>query len=161
MALHQAALLHDVGKIAVPDDILRKPGTLTAEEMDVMKQHVSLGGILVRDLVNAELVADGVRYHHERWDGQGYPEGLTEDEIPLIARVVAIADAYSAMTTSRPYRRALSPATALSRLSAARGSQLDPRLVDIFVLAMESQSEPPVPSDDRSPSFWLQAEAVA
>lgn len=159
-ALHQAALLHDVGKIAVPDDVLRKPGPLTADEMEVMKQHVLLGGVLVRDLASAEQVVDGVRYHHERWDGTGYAEGLADEAIPLIARIIAVADAYSAMTTSRPYRRALSPSAALERLSRAAGSQLDPRLVDVFVLAMEASPEPPMPSDARAPSAWL-AEANA
>ena len=154
-AIHSASLLHDVGKITVPDDILRKPGHLTPEEMDVVKQHVALGGMLVRDLANAEAVADAVRHHHERWDGAGYPDGLAGEDISLMARIVAVADAFSAMTTSRPYRHALTPAVALERLSAAAGSQLDPRLVDVFVLAMETQAEPPLPSDARLPSFWL------
>ena len=154
-ALHSASLLHDVGKIAVPDDILRKPGHLTPEEMEVVKQHVELGGMLVRDLASAEVVADGVRHHHERWDGSGYPDGLAGEEISLFARIIAVADAFSAMTTSRPYRHALTTGVALERLSAAAGTQLDPRLVDVFVLAMETQAEPPMPSDARLPSFWL------
>lgn len=160
-ALHHAALLHDVGKIAVPDAILRKPGPLTADEMEVMKQHVLLGGVLVRDLANADLVVDGVRHHHERWDGSGYPDGLGGEEIPLLARVIAVADAFSAMTTSRPYRRALSPDVALQRVAAGAGSQFDPRLADVFVLAMESHAEPPLPSDVRAPSLWLAAEPAA
>ena len=154
-ALHQAALLHDVGKIAVADDILRKPGALTSDEMEAMKQHVVLGSILVRELSAADLVIDGVRHHHERWDGRGYPDRLKGDEIPLIARVIGVADAFSAMTTTRPYRRALTAQVALQRLSAAAGSQLDPRMVDVFILAMESQAEPPIPSDAREPSVWL------
>jgi diguanylate cyclase (GGDEF)-like protein/putative nucleotidyltransferase with HDIG domain len=154
-ALHSASLLHDVGKIAVPDAILRKPGHLTPEEMEVVKQHVAIGGMLVRDLANAEVVADGVRHHHERWDGSGYPDGLAGEEISLVARIIAVADAFSAMTTSRPYRHALTPGVALERLSTAAGTQLDPRLVDVFVLAMETQAEPPLPSDSRLPSFWL------
>ena len=154
-ALHKASLLHDVGKIAVPDDILRKPGHLTPEEMDVVKQHVELGGMLVRDLADADVVADGVRHHHERWDGTGYPAELEGERIPLIARIIAVADAFSAMTTSRPYRHALAQSVALERLGRAAGTQLDPRLVDVFVLAMESRAEPPVPSDSRLPSFWL------
>jgi diguanylate cyclase (GGDEF)-like protein/putative nucleotidyltransferase with HDIG domain len=161
VALHQASLLHDVGKIAVPDDILRKPASLAPEEMDVMKQHVELGAVLVRDLADAEVVADGVRFHHERWDGSGYVEGLSGEEIPLIARIIAVADAFSAMTTSRPYRRALRAGVALERLTAAAGTQLDPRLVDVFVLAMESQVDPPLPSDSRAPSFWLVGEQAA
>jgi diguanylate cyclase (GGDEF)-like protein/putative nucleotidyltransferase with HDIG domain len=161
VALHQASLLHDVGKIAVPDDILRKPGPLTSDEMDVMKQHVELGSVLVRDLANAEIVADGVRHHHERWDGSGYDHGLAGEEIPLIARIIAVADAFSAMTTSRPYRRALSSGIALERMTAAAGTQLDPRLVDVFVLAMESRADSPQPSDSRAPAFWLGWEEAA
>jgi HD-GYP domain-containing protein (c-di-GMP phosphodiesterase class II) len=120
-----------------------------------VKQHVELGGMLVRDLANAEVVADGVRHHHERWDGSGYPDGLAGEEISLLARIIAVADAFSAMTTSRPYRHALRQSVALERLSSAAGTQLDPRLVDVFVLAMETQAEPPLPSDARLPSFWL------
>lgn len=160
-ALREAALLHDVGKIAVPDALLRKPGQLTDAEMEVMKQHVVLGAVLVRDLSAAQLVVDGVRHHHERWDGSGYPSALEADEIPLIARIISVADAFSAMTTTRPYRRALSPIIALERLSEAAGSQLDPRLVDVFILAMESQPDPPVPSDSRAPAAWLPAETAA
>jgi diguanylate cyclase (GGDEF)-like protein/putative nucleotidyltransferase with HDIG domain len=161
VALHQASLLHDVGKVAVPDDILRKPASLTSEEMDIVKRHVELGAVLVRDLENAEIIADGVRFHHERWDGSGYAEGLAGEDIPLIARIIAVADAFSAMTTSRPYRRALGPGVALERLTAGAGTQLDPRLVDVFVLAMESHADPPLPSDSRAPSFWLVAEEAA
>lgn len=155
-AIHRAALLHDVGKIAVPNDILRKPGMLTSEEMEIMKQHVTLGGALVRDLDDGELVAEGVLHHHERWDGGGYAAGLSGEGIPLIARIIAVGDAFSAMTTSRPYRRALESGEALHRLIDAAETQLDPRLVDVFVLAMESQSDPPHPSDERQPTHWLE-----
>ena len=155
-AIHRAALLHDVGKIAVPNDILRKPGPLTSEETEIMKQHVLLGGALVRDLDDGELVAEGVLHHHERWDGAGYASGLSGEGIPLIARIIAVGDAFSAMTTSRPYRRALDTGEALQRLVGAADTQLDPRLVDVFVLAMESQRDPPNPSDERQPTHWLQ-----
>lgn len=158
--IHRAALLHDVGKISVPNDILRKPGPLTREEMEIMKQHVLLGGALVRDLDDGELVAEGVLHHHERWDGAGYASGLSGEGIPLIARIIAVGDAFSAMTTSRPYRRALATGEALQRLVAAADSQLDPRLVDVFVLAMESQPDPPHPCDERQPTHWLQMEPV-
>lgn len=160
-ALHQASLLHDVGKIAVPDRVLRKPAALSGEEMEIVKQHVTLGSLLVQDLAGGELVVEGVRHHHERWDGSGYPDGLAGEAIPLAGRVIAIADAYSAMTTTRPYRRALPRAVALERLAAAAGSQLDPRLVDVFVLAMESQADAPLPSDPRGPTAWLTVDAAA
>lgn len=154
-AVHRAALLHDVGKISIPDGILRKPASLTDEEFEIMQQHPVLGHALVRDIGSTGLVGEGVRHHHERWDGGGYPDGLAGDSIPLIARIIAIADAFSAMTTPRPYRRALKRGVALERLVAAAGTQLDPRLTDVFVLSMESDPSAPAPSDTRAPAAWL------
>ena len=125
-----AGLLHDVGKIGVPDGILRKPGSLTAEEYAIVKQHVALGDLIVRDLPDVELIRAGVRHHHERWDGDGYLDRLAGEEIPLVARILAVGDAFSAMTTTRPYRKALATDEALRRLEDAAGTQLDERLVD-------------------------------
>jgi len=144
-----AGLLHDVGKIGIPDVILRKPGPLTSDEQSIVRQHVGLGDSIVRDVPNATLVRAGVRHHHERWDGAGYPDGLVAEEIPLIARIVAIGDTFSAMTTTRPYRKALSTPEALQRLNEAAGSQLDPRLVASFVEGMASAENAPVPGDGR------------
>ena len=143
--LEVAGLLHDIGKIGIPDTILRKPGPLTAEEYDIVKQHVALGDMIVRDLPNLDLVRGGVRHHHERWDGHGYLDRLIGEEIPLIARILAVGDAFSAMTTTRPYRKALSVEEALRRLGDAAGSQLDPRLVTAFVQGMEHAADPPLP----------------
>jgi diguanylate cyclase (GGDEF)-like protein len=145
-----AGLLHDVGKIGIPDGILRKPGPLTTDEYSIVKQHVWLGDAIVRDLPDVETVRAGVRHHHERWDGSGYLGGLAGEEIPLIARIVSVADAFSAMTTTRPYRKALSVTEALARLRAAAGTQLDPRLVAVFVAAIETAEDPPLPGDGRS-----------
>jgi HD-GYP domain-containing protein (c-di-GMP phosphodiesterase class II) len=141
-ALHLAGLLHDVGKIGIPDDLLRKPAMLTAEERRIVEQHVVIGDLIVRDLPSLELVRAGVRYHHERWDGTGYPDGLAGDEIPRIARVIAVADAYSAMTTTRAYRKALDSAEAIRRLEDAAGTQLDPGLVRLFVGLPEIHVDP-------------------
>jgi len=135
-AVRTAALLHDVGKIGIPDELLRKPAKLTAEEFEAFKQHVTLGGLIVHGLPDMELVRAGVRYHHERWDGSGYGEGLGGEEIPQIARILAVADTYSAMTTTRPYRKALDADEALRRLTDAAGSQLDPDLVRVFIDAI-------------------------
>ncbi len=143
--LHIAGLMHDVGKIGIPDTILRKPGPLTPEEYDVVKQHVALGDMIVRDLPNLDLVRGGVRHHHERWDGHGYLDRLIGEEIPLIARILSIGDAFSAMTTTRPYRKALTVEEALRRLTDAAGSQLDPTLVVPFVEAMETVPDAPLP----------------
>lgn len=144
-AIEIAGLLHDVGKIGIPDVILRKPGALTADEFAIVKQHVALGDAIVRDLPDIEAIRSGVRHHHERWDGTGYLDGLAGEDIPLIARVLAVADAFSAMTTSRPYRKALSVSEALRRLEDAAGSQLDERIVVAFVSGIETVPEAPLP----------------
>ena len=128
-----AGLLHDVGKIGIPDHILRKPGKLTSEEYAIVQQHVVLGDMIVRDLPDIELIRAGVRHHHERWDGTGYVDRLSGGDIPLIARILAVSDAFSAMTTTRPYRKALPVEEALRRLEDAAGTQLDEELVIAFV----------------------------
>ena len=147
--LHIAGLLHDIGKIGIPDSILRKPAPLTADEHDIVKQHVALGHMIVRDLPNLDLVRSGIRFHHEQWDGQRYLERLAGEEIPVVARILAVADALSAMTTTRPYRKALPVREALRRLEDAAGSQLDPALVLPFVRGMETASDAPIPGDER------------
>ncbi len=147
--LRTAGLLHDIGKIGIPDDILRKPGRLTPYEYEIVKQHVALGDLIVRDLPEIELVRAGVRHHHERWDGNGYLDRLAATDIPLVARVLAVGDAFSAMTTTRPYRKALSVEQALDELRAAAGTQLDPELVAAFVEGMEHDPDAPLPGADR------------
>jgi diguanylate cyclase (GGDEF)-like protein/putative nucleotidyltransferase with HDIG domain len=143
-----AGLLHDVGKIGIPDAILRKPGQLTDDEADVVKQHVALGDAIVRDLPNVEIVRAGIRHHHERWDGHGYLHGLGEEEIPLIARILSVADVFSAMTTTRPYRKALPLTEALKRLGDAAGTQLDELLVTTFISGIETAADAPLPGQD-------------
>jgi diguanylate cyclase (GGDEF)-like protein len=159
-SIELAGLLHDVGKIGVPGTILRKPGPLTADEYDAIKQHPALGDAIVRDLPNVEAVKAGVRHHHERWDGTGYIDGLAGEDIPLIARIVSVADAFSAMTTTRPYRKALTVAEALHRLREASGTQLDPRLVMAFVDAIEADT-PGLPADLRTGVMGLSRGRVA
>ena len=144
--LHIAGLLHDVGKIGIPDQILRKPGRLTPDEMEVVKQHVALGDMIVRELPHISLVRAGIRNHHERWDGRGYLEGLRGQDIPDVARILAVADAFSAMTTTRPYRKALDIREALARLGDAAGTQLDERLVTAFIHALETVPDAPIPN---------------
>jgi diguanylate cyclase (GGDEF)-like protein len=158
--IHLAGLLHDVGKIGIPDHLLRKPGKLTAEEFDVFKQHVALGDAIVRDIPNVDLVRAGIRHHHERWDGRGYLEGLEAGDIPIIARVLAVADAFSAMTTTRPYRKALDVQEALKRLGDAAGGQLEEDLVVAFIKGMETAPDAPVPSE-RPAGVWRPTEWVA
>jgi HD-GYP domain-containing protein (c-di-GMP phosphodiesterase class II) len=116
----------------------------------------------VRDLPNIDLVRAGVRYHHERWDGRGYLEEIGGPEIPLIARILAVADAFSAMTTTRPYRKALPVEEALHRLEDAAGTQLEERLVRVFVDGLQSAEEPPLPDTDAWRSrIWTPTEQVA
>ena len=132
-AIRIAGVLHDVGKLIVPDDILKKPGPLTAEEYDVIKRHPLVGEMLIRETPFLEDVIQAVGCHHESYDGSGYPRGLRGDEIPLLGRVMAVADAYSAMSLDRPYRKALSVDEIVAELKGGAGTRFDPHLVDIFV----------------------------
>jgi diguanylate cyclase (GGDEF)-like protein/putative nucleotidyltransferase with HDIG domain len=134
-AIRVAALLHDVGKICVPAPILRKPGRLTSYEFEVMKQHTVVGAMIVRAMPGGAEIADGVAYHHEHYDGGGYPQGLAGEEIPLLARILAVADAVSAITTDRPYRKGLDWRVALDAVRAGSGAQFDPRIVEAFLRA--------------------------
>ena len=127
-----AALIHDVGKIGVPDAILRKPGRLTVEEFEAMKQHPQMGWVMVSAVPGLEGALDAVRHHHERWDGRGYPLGLRGEETPLIARLMSVADAFSAMTTNRPYRQGMAHAKAMSILEEGSGTQWDAKCVRAF-----------------------------
>jgi len=131
-ALEIAARLHDVGKIGIPTSVLRKPGPLTSEEWKMIRQHPCLGHMILQQLPQMETVLQSVLHHHERWDGNGYPEGLKGKEIPKLARILAIADAYSAMLADRPYRKALSQEEALQEIGNCAGSQFDPELVELF-----------------------------
>jgi putative nucleotidyltransferase with HDIG domain len=150
-----AGLLHDVGKIGIPDQILRKPGKLTEAEYAIVKQHVALGDMIVRDLPNIELIRAGIRHHHERWDGAGYLHRLEGEGIPLVARILAVGDAFSAMTTTRPYRKALDIREALHRLEDAAGSQLDERADQTFVDGIATAADAPLPGADVSTtSLW-------
>ncbi len=157
-----AGLLHDVGKIGVPDAMLRKPARLTEDEFEVMKQHVTLGDLIVRDLPDCDLIRTGIRSHHERWDGEGYPDRLAGEAIPLVARIVAVADAFSAMTTTRPYRKALDTDEALRRLEEAAGTQLEERLVAAFVTGLRSDRAAPLPGRDATAGrLWAPYSQVA
>jgi HD domain len=147
--LEFAALLHDVGKIAIPKDILNKPAALTASEFEVMKTH-TIEGQFMLDRVGGLLARVGeiVRSCHERWDGSGYPDGLTGEEIPLESRIVFAADAYNAMTTDRPYRGALSQQQAINELRAGSGTQFDPRVVDALCVAIATTEPVSSPAAD-------------
>ena len=136
--LETAGLLHDIGKIGISENILCKPGKLTEEEFEIMKTHPGKGKKLLTNIKKLNCVSEWLNSHHERWDGQGYPAGLKGEEIPISARIIAIADTYDAMTSSRSYRKALPHEVAKEEIIRCSGTQFDPALVELFKKA-ESQ----------------------
>lgn len=138
-----AAQLHDIGKIGIPDTVLLKPGRLTDDEYALIKTHPDIGISILKNIPDFNNILPAVRHHHERYDGNGYPCGLLGSDIPLEARIIAVADAYDAMTTNRPYRHSLSLSIALQELVKNSGTQFDPEIIDVFIqiLNMESDSD--------------------
>jgi diguanylate cyclase (GGDEF)-like protein len=134
--LRLAGLLHDLGKITVPDSILRKPSKLTDEEYEIMKQHPVFGWLIVGAIPSLSETLPAIRHHHERYDGQGYPDALAGEAIPLLGRLMAVADAFSAMTTDRPYRKGMLLSEAIEQLRQGSGTQFDPVMVEAFVTAL-------------------------
>jgi len=135
--IRDAALLHDIGKVGIPDAILNKEGTLTAEEWEPVKEHPELGIEILRHVTDLVNCLPAILHHHERYDGTGYPSGLKGSNIPLEARILAVADAYDAITSLRPYHKQLSPRQALAELNRLAGAQFDPELVGVFCKTME------------------------
>ncbi len=140
-------LLHDIGKIGIPDSVLNKPGKLTQEEYQVMKGHTTSGAEILKDIDMIPGLDIGARYHHERLDGKGYPDGLSGDDIPLIARIIAVADAYDAMSSNRVYRRHLPKDRILTELKNGRGSQWDEKCTDIMIRLIEEDRLPKINPD--------------
>ena len=131
--LRKAAQMHDIGKIGIPDSVLNKVGRLTDEEYAKMKSHVDGGAEILKDFTLVENVVDGTRYHHERYDGKGYPEGLKGEEIPLFARIIGVADAFDAMTSNRVYRNHMDTDYVMNEMKRGRGAQFDPVALDAFL----------------------------
>ncbi|MCI0461604.1 MAG: HD domain-containing protein [Gemmataceae bacterium] len=151
--------LHDIGKIGIDDSILRKPGRLTPAEFEVMKTHTTKGAKILEQVPDLHNIIPIVRNHHERWDGLGYPDGLATERIPLLARIVAVADAFDAMTSDRPYRQGLAPDVAFAEMDKQKGRQFDPRIVEAFlairqriVQEMQAQTKKIGPPTASSPS---------
>ena len=145
--LAYAAELHDIGKVGVPDAVLRKAGPLGESEWNVVRSHSAWGAELIEKIPGLERVARIVLHHHERYDGRGYPDGLEGEDIPTESRILAVADAFVAMTEDRPYRRALSVDAAFRELGAHSGLQFDPAVVDVLTAEMrDGPSLRPVPS---------------
>ncbi|MBU2699893.1 putative nucleotidyltransferase with HDIG domain [Sporomusaceae bacterium BoRhaA] len=132
-----AAQLHDIGKIKIPKQILNNPGKLTENEFETMKKHPEIGFSIVKDLTEFHDIAEAILYHHEKFNGGGYPTGRSSQEIPLYARILSIADAYEAMISDRIYHKALTEEKALQVISEEKGIQFDPEIVTVFI-AMKS-----------------------
>ena len=132
-SLRKAAQMHDIGKIAIPDSVLNKVGRLTDEEYAQMKSHVVRGAEILKDFTLVEHVVDGTRYHHERYDGRGYPDGLKGEEIPLFGRIIGVADAFDAMTSNRVYRNHMDTDYVMNEMKRGRGTQFDPEALDAFL----------------------------
>src|SRR6185503_6850345 len=144
-AIEAAALLHDTGKLAVPEHILNKPGKLTSSEFDQMKRHVDVGADILSAIDFPYPVVPIVRCHHESWDGSGYPRGIRGDEIPIGARILSVVDCYDALTSDRPYRRALDRDAAVAVLLERRGTMYDPLIVDTFIRILPEIAETALP----------------
>src|SRR6266852_4110017 len=140
--LEVAALLHDIGKVGIPDAILRKPGRLDPEEYALMKRHSEYGWAVLRMLPGFGRAALDILHHHESFDGKGYPAGLKDTEIPVVSRIVCVIDAFDAMVSSRPYRKGLPYQEAVRRLNEASGTQFDPVVVQSFLSFAEAEMSP-------------------
>ena len=131
--IYYVALLHDCGKIGVPDSILRKPGKLTDEEFEIIKSHTVRGGEILSSFKSLENVGEGALYHHERYDGKGYPEGRSGEDIPFIARMICVADSFDAMNSSRVYRKKLTSEHIKNEIEINKGKQFDPKVADVML----------------------------
>ena len=140
-SLKHAAVLHDLGKIGIPDNILHKPGKLTKEEYEIIKKHPQIGAEIIRAVHFLRELVPLILYHHERYDGTGYPKGLKGEGIPLGARIITIADVYQALVSDRPYRKAYSEKEALEIIREGSGTQFDPQMVDVFMEMTQSKSD--------------------
>lgn len=138
--IHYVALLHDIGKIGVPDSVLNKPFKLTDVEFEMIKNHTLVGAEILKDIRMFPNVSVGAKYHHERYDGRGYPEGLKGEEIPIVARIIGIVDSYDAMTSNRVYRKRLQDEIVKEELIKGKGTQFDPNLVELFLELIEEGS---------------------
>ncbi len=134
------AQMHDIGKVGIPDRILFKEGALTDEEWKTMRQHAEKGYRVALSSIDLSEVAELILKHHEKWTGNGYPMGIKEEEIPVECRILAIADAYDAMTNDRPYRKAMSKEDAVAELKHCAGSHFDPEIVEVFLSVLEENN---------------------
>jgi putative nucleotidyltransferase with HDIG domain len=134
-------LLHDIGKIGIPENILNKPGRLDDHEFEVIKSHPTLGVGILGNVEFLQNVVPIIKHHHERYDGKGYPDKLMGENIPYFARIVSIADTYDAMTTNRPYRKALTVEESLREIDRCKGTQFDPELAELFIKMIQRDGD--------------------
>ncbi len=139
--LQYAALLHDIGKIGISDGIINKPSRLTDEEYEIIKTHPVIGASILKEITEIPDIAIGARWHHERYDGKGYPDRIAGEEIPEIARIIGVADAYDAMTSKRSYRGILPQEVVLSEIQKGRGTQFDPKVADIMMQLIQEDTD--------------------
>ena len=139
--LRKAGLLHDVGKIGIPDYVLNKPSSLTKEEAEIIRTHPAMGESIIRKSRNLDAVLPAILHHHERYDGKGYPSGLAGKDIPLLARIIGVADAFDALQANRPYRKSLTIQGAINELRKHSNTQFDPEIVEAFITQLESSAE--------------------
>ncbi|MBQ8800393.1 MAG: HD-GYP domain-containing protein [Lachnospiraceae bacterium] len=140
-SIYFMGLLHDIGKIGIKDDIINKPGLLTDEEFSSIRRHSTIGYDILRDMSEISNIEKGARWHHERYDGTGYPDGLKGDEIPEYARIICVADAYDAMTSKRSYRDAMPQLKVRNEIVKGRGTQFDPMIADVILNIMDEDTE--------------------
>jgi putative nucleotidyltransferase with HDIG domain len=151
--LKMSALLHDIGKIGIPDAILRKREKLSAEDRAIIERHPETGVNILKSIGFFNGLLPSIHHHHERYEGKGYPQGLRGEEIPLGARIIAVADSFDAMSSSRSYRSALPLELALAELELSRGRQLDPRIADIFIGLL--RASPPNLDREMEPEWYI------
>ncbi len=147
--LYLAAMLHDIGKIGIPDELLNRPGKLSPEEMERVQSHVQMGASMIETLGEMHPIVPLIRHHHECYDGSGYPDGLKGEQIPLICRIIAVADMYDAMTSDRPYRKRRTHRIAVDEIISTSGTKIDPRVAEVFLAVLKDiipteNSKPPV-----------------
>jgi len=148
--VHIAAILHDVGKLGIREGILNKPGGLSDEEFEIMRQHPGIGAQIMSPIRMLKDIIPGIRNHHETWDGKGYPDRLQGEEIPMVARIIGIADTFDAMTTTRPYQEAMTLDYVLAKMRSMAGSRFDPVVLDAFIEAVnEGDISPPLAPTQR------------
>jgi HD-GYP domain-containing protein (c-di-GMP phosphodiesterase class II) len=150
--VHIAAILHDVGKLGIRESILNKPGGLSDDEFEIMRQHPAIGAQIMSPIRMLKDIIPGIRNHHETWDGKGYPDRLKGDEIPMVARIIGVADTFDAMTTTRPYQQAMTLEYVLAKMRSMSGSRFDPNVIDAFMAAVESGDVSPPVSNVEKPA---------